>query len=75
MTASTPSLRRMWTVYRRLVAVDGDYSARALIAAQAAFYAGARGILSVLARLAERGDYDELHAVIKAHDRARDTFQ
>jgi hypothetical protein len=56
-------------MYRRLVAVDGAYSPRELLAARSAFYAAARGILRVLARLANRGDYDEMHAVIKAHDR------
>jgi hypothetical protein len=47
----------------------GTYSRRELPIARAAFCSGAGGILRVLARLANRADYDELHSVIEAHDR------
>jgi hypothetical protein len=67
--ASTPSLRRLWLMYKRLAASDGSHSKLDLLVAQAAFYAGARGVVRVLARLLERGDYGELHKAIKSHDR------
>ena len=67
--ANSPSLRRLWTICKRLASSDGSHSKRDLLVAQSAFYAGARGIVRVLARLVEQGEYDELHKVIKAHDR------
>ena len=42
-----PSLRRLWTMYKRLLVEDG-FGRRDLIFAQGAFYAGARGVLKVL---------------------------
>jgi hypothetical protein len=67
--ASSPSLRRLWAMYKRIASSDGSHSKRDLLVAQAAFYASARGIGRVLARLLERGDYEELHSVIKSHNR------
>jgi hypothetical protein len=59
----------MWTMYKRLLRTEDALDKRDLLFAQAAFYTGARGIVRVLARLVERGDYDELHSIIKAHNR------
>jgi|HubBroStandDraft_1064217.scaffolds.fasta_scaffold3508743_1 hypothetical protein len=39
---TTPSLRRMWTMYRDLLVAEGS-SRREQVLAQGAFYAGARG--------------------------------
>jgi hypothetical protein len=64
-----PSLRRMWTMYTRFSVADGSHGKRDLLIAQPAFYAGTRGILRVFAHLIERGDYDELHSVVEAHQR------
>jgi hypothetical protein len=47
MAASTPSLRRMWTTYKRIAAAEGTHGKRDLLVAQAAFYAGARGLVRV----------------------------
>jgi hypothetical protein len=59
MTA--PSLRRLWTMYKRVLAEDG-FGKRDLVFAQAAFYAGARSTLTVLNYVLEHGD--ELHRMI-----------
>src|ERR1700733_6272158 len=39
----TPSLRRLWSIYKRLAEPDGTHTKRDLLVARAAFYAGARG--------------------------------
>jgi hypothetical protein len=57
------SLRRLWTIYKKILTDDG-MGRRDLILAQQAFYSGARGVLKVLGRLAERGEYDALHKTI-----------
>ncbi len=58
------SLRRLWTIYKKILAADG-IGKRDLILAQHSFYSDARGVLKVLGRLAERGGYDELHKTIE----------
>jgi hypothetical protein len=40
-----------------------------------AFYSGARGLLKVLAYLIERGDYEELHEIIRRQGRQIDRIQ
>jgi hypothetical protein len=62
----TPSLRRMWTIYKALLVQDG-LSRRDQILAQGAFYSGARCVLKVLDYLVEGGDVDELQRVIRRH--------
>lgn len=66
--ATTLSLRRLWTIYKR-TAVTRRLSKRNLVSIQLAFYSGARGVLKVLAYLIEHGDYGELHETIKRHGR------
>jgi alkylated DNA nucleotide flippase Atl1 len=66
--ATTPSLRRMWTIYKKLL-VEDRMSRRDQALAQAAFYSGARCVLKVLGHLLEDGDVDELHRVIRRHGR------
>jgi hypothetical protein len=66
--SSTPSLRRMWTMHKKLLIEDGT-SRRDQILAQGAFYSGARCVLEVLDHLAERGDVEELQRVIRGHGR------
>ena len=66
--ASTLSLRRLWTIYKR-TAVTRGVSKRDLASIQLAFYSGARGVLKVLTYLIERGDYEELHETIQRHGR------
>ena len=66
---STPSLRRMWTMYKRLLAEDDDISPRDLVLAQEAFYSGARGVLKMLDFLIEHGELEELQRVIRRHGR------
>jgi hypothetical protein len=66
--ATTLSLRRLWTIYKR-TAVTRGLSKRDLATIQLAFYSGARGVLKVLAYLIEHGDYEELHETIKRHGR------
>ena len=66
--ATTLSLRRLWTIYKRTAGTRG-LSKRDLASTQLAFYSGARGVLKVLAHLMEHGDYEELHETIKRHGR------
>jgi hypothetical protein len=57
-------------MYKRLAAQAGlAVSKRDEILEHAAFYAGARAVLKVLAHTLEAGDYDELHATIKRQGR------
>jgi hypothetical protein len=66
--ATTLSLRRLWTIYKR-TAVTRGLSKRELASIQLAFYSGARGVLKVLAYLMDHGDYEELHETIQRHGR------
>ena len=66
--ATTLSLRRLWTIYKRTAVTRGS-SKRDLARTQLAFYSGARGVLKVLAYLIEHGDYEELHETIKRQGR------
>jgi hypothetical protein len=66
--ATTLSLRRLWTIYKR-TAVRRGLSKRDLASIQLAFYSGARGVLKVLSYLIEHGNYEELHETIKRHGR------
>lgn len=65
---TTPSLRKLWTMYKKLLVEDG-LSRRDQVLAQAAFYSGARCVLRVLDHLVEDGDLDELQRVIRLHGR------
>jgi hypothetical protein len=67
--ATTLSLRRLWTIYKRTSVIVGTGSKRDVAITQLAFYSGARGVLKVLAYLIEHGDYEELHETIKRHGR------
>jgi len=53
-----PSLRRMWTMYRKLLVEDGISRCNQLLA-QAAFYSGVRCVPKVLQHRLERGQDDE----------------
>jgi hypothetical protein len=66
--SSTLSLRRMWTMYKKLLIEDG-MSRRDQVLAQGAFYSGARCVLKVLDHLVEHGDADGLERVIRRHGR------
>jgi hypothetical protein len=68
------SLRRLWTMYKKLLIADG-FSKRDLILAHATFYAGARATLKVLAHLLEHGDDEELHRTIERHGRHNRALQ
>ena len=65
---STPSLRRLWTMYTKLLVEDG-MSRRDQAVAHAAFYSGARGVLRVLGHVLEDGDLEEVQRVIRRHGR------
>jgi hypothetical protein len=65
---TTASLRRMWTMYKKLLVEDG-MSRRDQVLAQGAFYSGARGVLRVLGHLLEDREVEELHRVIRRHGR------
>jgi hypothetical protein len=64
----TPSLRRMWMMYKVLLAAD-SISRREQVLAQGAFYAGGRCVLKVLNHLLEHGDDEELRRTIQQHGR------
>jgi hypothetical protein len=66
--ATTLSLRRLWTIYKR-TAVTRGLSKHEMASIQLAFYSGSRGVLKVLTYLIEHGDYEELHETIKRHGR------
>lgn len=65
---STPSLRRLWSLYKKLLAEE-RLTRREQVLARAAFYAGARVVLKMLGNLAERGDMDEVGRVVHRHAR------
>lgn len=66
MTA--PSLRRLWTMYKRVLA-EGGFGRRDLILAQGAFYVGARGVLKVLGYPLEHGEDEVLRRTIERQAR------
>jgi hypothetical protein len=68
------SLRRLWTIYKKILANDG-MTKRELTLARDSFYSGARGVLKVLAYLIEQGDHDELHRTIERHGRQINRIQ
>ena len=63
------SLRRIWSMYKRLLIDGGDGGKHDLAIAHAAFYAGARGTLKVLAHLLEHGEDEELRRTLEHHGR------
>jgi hypothetical protein len=67
--ATTLSLRRLWTIYKRTALTHGTGSQRDLALSQAAFYSGARGVLKVLDYMIADGDYEGLHRAIERHGR------
>jgi hypothetical protein len=73
--ATTPSLRRLWTLYKRTSVAYSAGGKRALAISHLAFYSGARRLLKVLAYLIERGDYDEPHEIIRRQGRQIDRIQ
>lgn len=67
-----PTIRRMWTLYKRTVLQEGLGITRrndVQVLAQNAFYLGAQSTLQALALLLEHGDYDEAHRYIERHGR------
>ena len=67
-----PTLRRMWTAYKRTVLQEGFGLSRrdpAQLLAQDAFYMGARSVLHALATHLERGDVEEAHRFIAREGR------
>ena len=68
------SLRRLWTIYKKILANDG-MSKRDLALSQLAFYSGARGVLKVLAYMLEQGEDDELRRVIERQGRQINRIQ
>ena len=67
--ATTLSLRRLWIIYKRTSVAHGGSGKRELAISHLAFYSGARGVRKVLAHLIERGDYEQLHEIIKRQRR------
>ena len=68
--ADTLSLRRLWTMYKRIAIASGvGVAKRDLAIAHTAFYAGVRGTLKVLAHLLEHGDEHGLRRTIERHGR------
>jgi hypothetical protein len=73
--ATTLSLRRLWTIYKRTSITHGTGGKRELAISHLAFYSGARGVLTVLAHLIERGEHEELHEIIKRQGRQIERIQ
>ena len=70
----TPSLRKLWTVYKAILVKDG-MSRRDQIIAQGAFYSGAWGILQTLEDILKDGDVEGLQRVIHRHGRTIQALQ
>jgi hypothetical protein len=67
---NTLSVRRLWTTYKKLALVRRlGHSDLEILLMNTAFYAGARGVLKVLAELLERGELEELHRTLRHHGR------
>lgn len=71
-----PTLRRLWTFYRRDVLREALYVAditqrrrHVEVLVQNAFYLGAQSTLQSLATLLEAGDVEQVHEVITRHGR------
>jgi len=73
---TTLSIRRLWTLYKRVTVAHGVGSSRRDLAlAHGAFYSGARGVLKVLDHMLEHGDIDELHRTIQRQGRQINRIQ
>ena len=68
-------MRRLWTIYKRTSVAYDTGGKRDLAIPHLAFYRGARGVLKAVAYLIERGDYEELHEIIKQQGRQIDRIQ
>jgi hypothetical protein len=66
--AVTPSRRRLWTMYKKLLVEDG-MSRRDQVLARSAFHSGARGGLKVHDHMVAEGDYEALHKATQRHGR------
>lgn len=66
-----PTIRRMWTFYKRDVLRELGVTRRdeVQVLAQNAFFSGARCTLQALATLLEDGDVDQVHEVIERYGR------
>lgn len=66
-----PTIRRMWTFYKRDVLREVGITRRdeVQVLAQNAFYLGAQCTLQALATLLEDGDVEQVHQVIERHGR------
>jgi len=71
---TTLLIRRLWTMYKKILIDDGA-SKQELLSAQDAFYNGARSVLKVLAYMLEHGELDELHHTIERHGSQIDVIQ
>jgi hypothetical protein len=71
---TTLLIRRLWTMYKKLLTDDGA-TKQELLFAHDAFYSGARSVLKVLAHMLEHGELDELHRTIQRHGRQIDVIQ
>jgi hypothetical protein len=65
---STPSLRKLWIIYKAILVKDG-MSRRDQIIAQGAFYSGAWGVLETLNELVKDGEIEKLQRAISRHSR------
>jgi len=73
---TTLSIRRLWTLYKRVTVAHGVGSSRRDLAlAHGAFYSGARGVLKVLDQMLEHGDIDELHRTLRRQGRQINVIQ
>jgi len=70
---TTLLIRRLWTMYKKILIDDGAAKQEVLLA-QDAFYNGVRSVLKVLAHMLEHGELDELHHTIKREGRQIDVI-
>lgn len=66
--SSTPSLRKLWAIYKAILA-EGGATRRDQIIARGAFHSGAWGILQSLNHLLKSGEVEEPEPVVARHAR------
>lgn len=72
MRTTMPSIRRLWTMYKKTALQEGLGRTRrdhVQVLTQNAFYFGSYSVLQALNHLLEHGHVEEMHRVIERHGR------
>jgi hypothetical protein len=68
-------LRRLWVIYKQILATTPFSSPRDRVIAQHSFYAGAQATIKVFEQMLEERDYEGLHKTIRRHARRIEAIQ